>query len=67
MKKFLAFFLAVLILLSAAGFVGYKYLVPKTYPVFLESFGNGVLTVDSDESSGEDGKYLVRCKNGNAV
>ena len=67
MKKFLAFFLAVLILLSAAGFVGYKYLVPKTYPVFLESFGNGVLTVDSDESSGEDGKYLVRCKNGEKI
>lgn len=62
MKKFLFFtFLTILLLVGAAGFLG-RYLFMNDYVVFIESFGGGVLTVDSLNTDGEDNKYRVICK-----
>ena len=62
MKKFLFFtFLTILLLVGAAGFLG-RYLLMNDYVVFIESFGGGVLTVDSLNTEGEDDKYRVVCK-----
>ena len=62
MKKFLFFtFLTILLLVGAAGFLG-RYLLMNDYVVFIESFGGGVLTVDSLNTEGEDNKYRVICK-----
>ena len=62
MKKFLFFtFLTILLLVGAAGFLG-RYLLMNDYVVFIESFGGGVLTVDSLNTEGEDNKYRVVCK-----
>lgn len=66
-KKFMAFAMAVIILFGAVGVMYVKYLKPDDYPVFLESFGHGVLTVDSDEASGKDSKYMIRCKPGETL
>lgn len=67
MKKFMAFALAFLVVAGMIGFIGYQYLLPKQCPVFLESFGHGVMTVDSSQASGSDEKYTVHCKRGQTL
>ncbi len=64
MKKFLAFFTATLILFAAVFVIYWEYVRPEDYSVFIESFGHGVITVDSKETSGTDEKYKVVCENG---
>ena len=62
MKKFLFFtLLTILLIAGAAAFLG-RYLLMNDYVVFIESFGGGVLTVDSLNTEGEDNKYRVICK-----
>lgn len=67
MKKFSAFIMAVLILLAAIVFVIYEFVLPKEYPVFLESYGNGVISVDSENVSGDDSKYVLYVKRGDTL
>lgn len=64
MKKFFAFFTATLILFAAVFVIYWEYVRPEDYVVFIESFGHGVVTVDSKETSGTDEKYKVVCENG---
>ena len=58
-SKFFAFLLVAVGLCAAVFNLYNKYIRVTEYPVFLESFGNGILTVDSTETIGEDGKYKV--------
>ncbi len=37
----------------------WKYIRSSEYPVFIESFDHGVLTVDSTETTGKDNKYKL--------
>ena len=67
MKKFLCFLGATIILVGMIGYMGYKYILPKDYPVFIESFDHGVMTVQSDKAFGEDNKFELFCKYGEKV
>lgn len=67
MKKFVAFFTAVLVLLAAVVFVIYEFVLPKEYPVFLECYGNGIMSVDSEDTSGDDSKYVLNVKRGDTL
>ena len=58
--KFFALFTVALALCIAVFGIYWKYVRVADYPVFLESFGHGILTVDSTETTGEDGKYKVK-------
>ena len=49
------------------AYMGYQYILPKDYPVFIESFDHGVMTVQSDKAFGEDNKYELFCKYGEKV
>jgi len=64
MKKFLAFFTATLLLFAGVFLIYWKYVRPSEYMVFVESFGHGVVTVDSKNTVGTDEKYRVACENG---
>lgn len=66
-KKFMAFFLATIVLLAAVGFMYLKYIKPSEYPVFIESFSHGVMTVDNLQTSGSDSKFSVNCKAGETI
>lgn len=66
-KKFMAFFLATAILLIAVGMMYLRYMIPSEYPVFIESFSHGVMTVDDNETKGSDNKYVVMCKPGETI
>lgn len=57
--KILAFFTVAIALCAVVFSLYNKYIRVTEYPVFLESFGNGILTVDSTQTVGEDGKYKV--------
>ena len=67
MKKFLCFLGAILILIAMVGYMGYKYILPKDYPVFIESFDHGVMTVRNDNAIGNDKKFEIFCKYGEKV
>lgn len=67
MKKFLAFFSAIAVLAVAVLLVVYKFAFLKTYPVFLESYGEGVMTIDSESVSGNDSKYYTNIKRGKTI
>ena len=64
MKKFLAFFTATVLLFAGVFLIYWKYVRPSEYMVFVQSFGHGVITVDSKETVGTDEKYRVTCDNG---
>lgn len=64
MKKFLGFFTATLILFGAVFMIYWEYVRPSEYMIFVESFGHGVVTVDSKNTRGTDEKYRVACPNG---
>ncbi len=57
--KFFAFFTVAVGLCAVVFGLYNKYIRVTDYPVFLESFGHGILTVDSTQTVGEDGKYKV--------
>lgn len=57
--KFFAFFTVTLVLFGAVFGLYWRYLRMSKYPVFIESFDHGVLTVDSTQTSGTDSKYRV--------
>ena len=64
MKKFFVLMLlALLLVVAVAGAFVYYYL-QHDYVVFVESFDNGVLTVDSFRTEGTDQKFRVLCKYG---
>lgn len=63
-KKFSAFFLAIVVMCTAVFLMYWKYIRQSEYPVFIESFDNGVMTVDKSGSTGEDQKFKVVCKRG---
>ncbi|MBQ3137186.1 MAG: family 43 glycosylhydrolase [Clostridia bacterium] len=67
MKKFLAFFTATLLLFGGVFLIYWKYVRPSDYMVFVESFGHGVVTVDSKNTVGTDEKYRVACDNGQVL
>ncbi len=67
MKKFLAFFTATVALFGAAFIMYWRYVRQSECMVFIESFGHGVITVDSNSVTGSDEKYKVRCKNGETL
>lgn len=64
MKKFLGFFTATVLLFAAVFFIYWEYIRQADSMVFIESFGHGVITVDSRETTGSDEKYRVVCDNG---
>lgn len=67
MKKFLAFFTATLLLFGGVFMIYWKHIRPSEYMVFVESFGHGVVTVDSKNTVGTDEKYRVACENGQTL
>lgn len=67
MKKFLAFFTATLLLFGGVFMIYWKHIRPSEYMVFVESFGHGVITVDSKNTTGTDEKYRVACDNGQVL
>lgn len=67
MKKFLAFFTATLLLFGGAFMIYWNNVRQSEYMVFVESFGHGVVTVDSKNTVGTDEKYRVACENGQVL
>ena len=64
MKKFFVLMLlALLLVVGVAGTFVYFYL-QRDYVIFVESFDNGLLTVDSFRTEGTDQKFRVKCKYG---
>lgn len=58
-SKFLMFLTLTLILCGMVFGLYWKYIRSSEYPVFIESFDHGVLTVDSMETTGKDNKYKL--------
>lgn len=58
-SKFFAFFTVTVVLFAAVFGLYWKYLRMSQYPVFIESFDHGILTVDSTQTKGTDSKYRV--------
>ena len=63
-KKFWFFFTVTVALFAVVLGMYFKYIHQSQYRVFIESFDHGVITVDSDETIGDDEKYSVLCKKG---
>ena len=68
MKKKFWFFFTVTVALFAVVFGMYfKYIHQNQYRVFIESFDHGVITIDSNDTLGNDEKYSVVCKKGDNI
>lgn len=67
MKKFLLFLTITLALFGTVFGMYWKYLHPHDYMVFVESYDNGVVTIDHDDTSGTDRKFRVKCKKGEEI
>lgn len=63
-KKFWFFFTVTVVLFAVVFGMYFKYIHQSRYRVFIESFDHGVITVDSDDTIGDDEKYSVVCKKG---
>ncbi len=62
MKKFL-FFLTITLVLCGIVFAMYmEYIYINSYPVFIESYDHGTITVNTEGAQGDDNKYKVMCK-----
>ena len=62
MKKFLLF-LTITVALFAVVFGMYmEYIHISEYPVFIESYEHGIITVNNETAVGENEKYKVMCK-----
>ncbi len=66
-KKFLAFFTITVVLCTAVFSLYWRYVRQSEYMVFVESFDHGVITIDSDETTGTDEKFRVVCKRGETI
>ncbi len=66
-KKFISFLTVTIALFLVVGFMYLKYIKPDDYPVFIESFNHGVMTVDSADTVGSDSKYMIFCKSGETL
>lgn len=60
--KLFAMFTVAVALCAVVFGLYWEYIRVADYPVFLESFGHGTLTVDSTETTGTDDKYKVNWK-----
>lgn len=58
-SKFFAFFTITVVLFGIVFGLYWRYMRMSKYPVFIESFDHGVLTVDSTGATGTDSKYKV--------
>ena len=67
MKKFLLFFTITMALFGTVFGMYWKYLHPHDYMVFVESYDNGVVTIDHEDTSGTDRKFKVKCKKGEEI
>lgn len=68
-KKFLAFFIATVILLSSLAYMGWYYLIPQSYNVFILTYSNGYITVDEDvyEIDGTSSDFNFSCDAGDTL
>ncbi len=65
--KVLGFFCATLVLLGIVFGMYMRYIYVGSYGVFIESYDHGVLTVDSDNTVGDDKKFRVMVKKGDEI
>lgn len=61
-SKFFAFLTITLVLFGIVFGLYWRFIRVAEFPVFLESFDHGILTVDSTETTGEDNKYKLSWK-----
>ena len=61
MKKFLLFLTITLVLCGVVFGMYMEYIYVREYPVFIESYDHGTLSVDLPVSEGNDGKYKIMC------
>lgn len=66
-KKFLMFFTITAVLCGVMFSLYWRYVRQSDYMVFVESFDHGVVTVDSDDTTGTNQKYRVVCKRGETI
>ncbi len=66
-KKILFFGLVALSLCLCLVGIYFKYITPKNYMVFVETFNHGVITVDSQNVRGDDEKFRIECKPGEEI
>lgn len=67
MKKFLLFFTITLVLCGVVFGMYMEYIHISEYPVFIESYDHGTLSVDLPGAKGDDGKYKIMCKKDSQV
>ncbi len=65
--KVFGFLAATLILFGTVFGMYMKYIYVGSYGVFIESYDHGVLTVDSDDTVGDDKKFRVMVKKGDEI
>lgn len=65
--KFLTFFTITLLLFGIVFGMYWRYIHESAYGVFIESYDHGVMTVDSDDTVGNDKKFRVMVKKGDEV
>lgn len=66
-KKFLAYLAATIVLVGAAALVFVRFLIPTKYPVFVESFDHGLMTVEGADITGTDDKFMFQARNGSTI
>lgn len=67
MKKFAIYIVTVIALLGAVLVMYMRYVRSSEYPVFIESFDHGIMTVENAHSSGNDNKFRIVCKRGDGL
>lgn len=67
MKKVLGYTFVTVMLFGLLGIMCLKYVVPDEYPVFIESFSHGVMTVDNVDTRGSDSKFRIMCRKGESL
>ncbi|MCM1364347.1 MAG: glycoside hydrolase family 43 protein [Faecalibacterium sp.] len=67
MKKVMPYILTVALLFAAVFVMYFKYMRETEFPVFIESFDHGVVTVENRETVGKDDKFKVICKRGDTI
>lgn len=66
-KKFWFFFTVTVALFVVVFGMYFKYIHQSQYKVFIESFDHGVITIDNNDTLGDDEKYSVVCKKGQEI
>ncbi len=65
--KFLTFFTITLLLFGVVFGMYMRYIHVSDYGVFIESYDHGVMTVDSDDTVGNDKKFRIMVKKGDEI